>query len=147
MSKSRFDKGSTIGNGRWDEEEHPRDEKGRFASDGGSSGSGAFKGEELRKVDFRYQDSEVVVSKGYNDDTDEYDHFEVVGSDSRTYGPVTFYSTKDKGDAQRWLKSKGFSERKVDLKKVRVPKIHGIDHPTKDALRVRRLTASRKSKF
>ena len=34
MSKSRFDKGSTLGNGRWDEEEHPRDKDGRFASVG-----------------------------------------------------------------------------------------------------------------
>ena len=34
MSKSRFDKGSTLGNGRWDEEEHPRDSYGRFSSSG-----------------------------------------------------------------------------------------------------------------
>ena len=39
MSKSRFDRGSTLGNGRWDEEEHPRDKNGRFAS-GSSSDSG-----------------------------------------------------------------------------------------------------------
>ena len=36
MSKSRFNVG-TRGNGRWDEEEHPRGKDGRFAS-GGSSG-------------------------------------------------------------------------------------------------------------
>ena len=36
MSKSRFDKVSTLGNGRWDEEEHPRGKDGRFVdSDGG----------------------------------------------------------------------------------------------------------------
>ena len=36
MSKSRFDKGSTLGNGRWDEEEHPRDKNGRFAKGAGT---------------------------------------------------------------------------------------------------------------
>ena len=30
MSKSRFDKGSTLGNGRWDEEEHPRGKDGEW---------------------------------------------------------------------------------------------------------------------
>ena len=35
MSKSRFDKGSTLGNGRWDEEEHPRGKDGRFVDSGG----------------------------------------------------------------------------------------------------------------
>ena len=35
MSKSRFDKGSTLGNGRWDEEEHPRGKDGRFVDAGG----------------------------------------------------------------------------------------------------------------
>lgn len=34
MSKSRFS-GGTRGNGRWDEEEHPRGKGGRFASGGG----------------------------------------------------------------------------------------------------------------
>lgn len=34
MSKSRFS-GGTLGNGRWDEEEHPRGKDGRFASGGG----------------------------------------------------------------------------------------------------------------
>ena len=36
MSKSRFDKGSTIGNGRWDEDEHPRGKDGRFTRGAGS---------------------------------------------------------------------------------------------------------------
>lgn len=35
MSKSRFSVGSTLGNGRWDEEEHPRGKDGRFTSGGG----------------------------------------------------------------------------------------------------------------
>ena len=38
MSKSRFDKGSTLGNGRWDEEEHPRGDDGRFVVSGNSAG-------------------------------------------------------------------------------------------------------------
>jgi len=37
MSKSRFD-GGTLGNGRWDEEEHPRGKDGRFAVAGGGGG-------------------------------------------------------------------------------------------------------------
>ena len=36
MSKSRFAE-ETRGNGRWDEEEHPRGKDGRFASGGSSS--------------------------------------------------------------------------------------------------------------
>ena len=40
MSKSRFD-GGTLGNGRWDEEEHPRGRDGRFASGGGGGMSKA----------------------------------------------------------------------------------------------------------
>ena len=36
MSKSRFDKGSTLGNGRWDEKEHPRGKDGRFTRGAGS---------------------------------------------------------------------------------------------------------------
>ena len=40
MSKSRFDRGSTLGNGRWGEEEHPRGKDGRF-----TNGSTAFNDE------------------------------------------------------------------------------------------------------
>ena len=40
MSKSRFD-GGTLGNGRWDEEEHPRGSDGRFAVAGGGGTSRA----------------------------------------------------------------------------------------------------------
>ena len=35
MSSSRFDRGSTLSNGRWDEEEHPRGKDGRFVDAGG----------------------------------------------------------------------------------------------------------------
>ena len=38
MSKSRFD-GSTLGNGRWDEDEHPRGEDGRFVAANSSGGT------------------------------------------------------------------------------------------------------------
>lgn len=48
MSKSRFD-GGTLGNGRWDEEEHPRGKDGRFAS-GGSSDPTAKKDDDDPKT-------------------------------------------------------------------------------------------------
>ena len=38
MAKSRFG-GGTLGNGRWDEEEHPRGSDGRFAVAGGGGGT------------------------------------------------------------------------------------------------------------
>ena len=43
MSKSRFG-GGTLGNGRWDEEEHPRGKDGRFAVAGGGSSGHRGKG-------------------------------------------------------------------------------------------------------
>lgn len=59
MSKSRFDKGSTLGNGRWDEEEHPRDKDGRFArSDGGTQ---TAKTKDLSKMN-KYDRAEALVN-------------------------------------------------------------------------------------
>ena len=68
MSKSRFDKGSTLFNGRWDEEEHPRGDDGRFVVSGNSAG-GTTK-EESRKELFdgiREGDSVWISQYGENE--------------------------------------------------------------------------------
>ena len=83
MSKSRFDKGSTLGNGRWDEEEHPRGKDGRFIA--GNSDGGATK-EEAKKELFdgiREGDSVWITQHG---DGEEFRVKSFYRDRSRFYG-------------------------------------------------------------
>ena len=84
MSKSRFDKGLTLGNGRWDEEEHPRGDDGRFVASGNSAG-GTTK-EEARKELFdgiREGDSVWITQHG---DGEEFKVKSFYRDRSRFYG-------------------------------------------------------------
>lgn len=56
MNKSRFS-GSTLGNGRWDEEEHPRGEDGRFAA------AGSLANETRSEIIQKIQDSKKRVKE------------------------------------------------------------------------------------
>lgn len=63
MSKSRFS-GGTLGNGRWDEEEHPRGKDGRFASGGG--GVGGWYAEFKKGIEGKKQIQEQLAkAEGY----------------------------------------------------------------------------------
>ena len=75
MSNSRFG-GGTLGNGRWDEEEHPRGKDGRFAVAGGGSsghrGKGASKPKTLaeqyaKSVTEAAQKNAMMPKKYYSD--------------------------------------------------------------------------------
>ena len=69
MSKSRFD-GGTLGNGRWDEEEHPRGKDGRFAvaggGDSGNGGEGASGSMSKEKIKNIVSEEAEKIGTGYS---------------------------------------------------------------------------------
>lgn len=124
MSKSRFD-GGTLGNGRWDEEEHPRGKDGRFAVAGGGSsghrGNGASKPKTLAE---QYSESvtkaaqnNAAMPKKYYSDFEASDILERM----RSGEDVALYPENGSGSAIRhtaggFLSTKGGSFSGKELK-------------------------------
>ena len=107
MSKSRFDKGSTLGNGRWDEEEHPRGEDGRFVamnSDGGETKEEARKElfDGIREGDSvwitQHGDGEEFKVKSFYRDRSRFygGHFTLIDKHGREVGADSAFVNKFK---------------------------------------------------
>ena len=107
MSKSRFDKGSTLGNGRWDEEEHPRDSYGRFSSSG-VEGKDFTKDKDGNKISVG---DTILASDGSLGKVVEVRDGDIVAEDTKTHEKWSWFSNeielKEKGKSASLKKSTG----------------------------------------
>ena len=91
MSKSRFDRGSTLGNGRWDEEEHPRGKDGRFVDSGGVEGKDFTRDKNGKKISVG---DTILAHDGSLGKVVEVRDGDIVAEDTKTHEKWSWFSNE-----------------------------------------------------